>query len=98
VNAEDQTAKDLAVVMLETATLRSGYILPDSAGFADRIDRMLRLSMDISLDEAVRLGGIFFPLFQPHFLFLYQHVKPNALRFSFPYCPLVTLSRRRRQV
>ena len=70
VNAEDQTAKDLAVVMLETATLRSGYILPDSAGFADRIDRMLRLSMDISLDEAVSWGGHLFSRFQPHFLFL----------------------------
>lgn len=53
VNAEDQTAKDLAMVMFETATLRSGYMLSDSASFADRIDRMLRLSMDVSLDAKV---------------------------------------------
>jgi heat shock protein beta len=52
---DDPTARDLAVVMFETATLRSGYILADSAGFADRVDRMLRLSMDISLDEQVSL-------------------------------------------
>ncbi|KAL8595182.1 hypothetical protein ACOMHN_013855 [Nucella lapillus] len=55
----DQTAKDLAMVMYETATLRSGYLLPDSAGFADRIDRMLRLSMDISLDEKVEEEPVF---------------------------------------
>ena len=52
---EDQTSKDLAVVLFETATLRSGYLLQDSAGFAGRIERMLRLSMDISLEEEVRL-------------------------------------------
>jgi len=50
---EDATAKDLAVVLFEAATLRSGYQLGDTAGFADRIERMLRLSMNISLDEKV---------------------------------------------
>lgn len=52
-NKDDQTTKDLATVLFETATLRSGYVLPDTAGFSDRIERMLRLSMDISLDEKV---------------------------------------------
>jgi heat shock protein beta len=50
---DDQTTKDLAVVLLETATLRSGYALRETAGFADRIERMLRLSMDVSLDEKI---------------------------------------------
>lgn len=50
---DDQTTKDLAVVLFETATLRSGYSLPDTADFAGRVERMLRLSMDISLDEKV---------------------------------------------
>ncbi|XP_070183392.1 endoplasmin-like [Littorina saxatilis] len=59
VNAEDQTAKDLAMVMFETATLRSGYMLSDSASFADRIDRMLRLSMDVSLDAKVEEEPVF---------------------------------------
>lgn len=58
-NPDDQTAKDLALVMFETASLRSGYMLPDSAGFADRVDRMLRLSMDISLDEQVEEEPVF---------------------------------------
>ncbi|XP_022100344.1 endoplasmin-like [Acanthaster planci] len=52
-DAEDQTAKDLAVVMFETAVLRSGFALPDSSGFAGRIERMLRLGMNVDLDEKV---------------------------------------------
>ena len=51
---EDETAIDLANVMYETAVLRSGFNLPDSAGFAGRVERMLRLSMNIDLDEKVR--------------------------------------------
>jgi heat shock protein beta len=50
---DDKTAIDLANVMLEAATLRSGYDLKDSAGFADRIESMLRRAMGISLDEKV---------------------------------------------
>uniref|UniRef100_UPI00398E50C9 endoplasmin n=1 Tax=Pristiophorus japonicus TaxID=55135 RepID=UPI00398E50C9 len=52
-NADDQTAIDLAVVLLETATLRSGYQLPDTKAFGDRIERMLRLSMNIDLNAQV---------------------------------------------
>jgi len=52
-NVNDETTRDLANVLFETATLRSGYSLTDTAGFAGRIERMLRLSMDISLDEKV---------------------------------------------
>ncbi|KAG7221108.1 hypothetical protein INR49_017549, partial [Caranx melampygus] len=50
-NAEDQTASDLAVVLFETATLRSGYQLVDTKAYGDRIERMLRLSMNVPLDE-----------------------------------------------
>lgn len=50
---ESQTAKDLAEVLFETAVLRSGFMLEDSAGFAGRIERMLRLSMDVGLDEEI---------------------------------------------
>jgi heat shock protein beta len=52
-NSEDETAKDLAVVMFETATLRSGYSVPDSAAFATRIEKMLRHAMDVDLDAKV---------------------------------------------
>jgi len=52
-NKEDQTAKDLAVVMYETAVLRSGYSLMDTAGFAGRVERMMRLGLNVPLDEKV---------------------------------------------
>jgi len=52
-SSEDQTTKDLAVVLFETATLRSGFALADTADFAGRVERMLRLSMDVSLEEQI---------------------------------------------
>ncbi|XP_040893821.1 endoplasmin [Toxotes jaculatrix] len=52
-DAEDQTASDLAVVLFETATLRSGYQLTDTKAYGDRIERMLRLSMNVPLDEQI---------------------------------------------
>ncbi|XP_020373337.1 endoplasmin [Rhincodon typus] len=52
-NEEDQTATDLAMVLFETATLRSGYQLPDTKAYGDRIERMLRLSMNVDLNEQV---------------------------------------------
>ncbi|KAJ8387359.1 hypothetical protein AAFF_G00157360 [Aldrovandia affinis] len=51
--ADDQTASDLAMVLFETATLRSGYQVADTKAYGDRIERMLRLSMNIDLDEQV---------------------------------------------
>lgn len=50
---EDKTAKDLARVLFETATLRSGYMVKDSQDFAGRIERMLRLSMGVDLEAMV---------------------------------------------
>ncbi|XP_061628782.1 endoplasmin [Phyllopteryx taeniolatus] len=52
-DADDQTAADLATVLFETATLRSGYQLADTKAYGDRIERMLRLSMNIPLEEQV---------------------------------------------
>lgn len=52
-DAEDKTAADLAVVLLETATLRSGYQLQDTKAYGERIERMLRLSMNVDLDAQV---------------------------------------------
>ncbi|KAJ3597180.1 hypothetical protein NHX12_003580 [Muraenolepis orangiensis] len=52
-NDDDQTASDLAVVLFETATLRSGYQLADTKAYGDRIERMLRLSMNVDLDEQI---------------------------------------------
>lgn len=52
-DAEDQTTSDLAVVLFETSTLRSGYQLTDTKAYGDIIERMLRLSMNVDLGEQV---------------------------------------------
>lgn len=52
-DASDPKANDLVQLMFEAATLRSGYELKDSQGFADRIEFMLRSAMNISPDEKV---------------------------------------------
>ncbi|XP_055699621.1 endoplasmin [Phlebotomus papatasi] len=50
-DAEDPVAKDMAVMMFRTATLRSGYMLQETSGFADSIERMMRQTLGIDLDE-----------------------------------------------
>ncbi|CAL8339915.1 unnamed protein product [Arctogadus glacialis] len=50
---DDQTSSDMAVVLFETATLRSGFQLADTKAYGDRIERMLRLSMNVDVDEKV---------------------------------------------
>uniref|UniRef100_A0A8C2Z5A6 Endoplasmin n=1 Tax=Cyclopterus lumpus TaxID=8103 RepID=A0A8C2Z5A6_CYCLU len=56
-DGEDQTASDLAVVLFETATLRSGYHLADTKAYGERIERMLRLSMNVPLDEQANVNS-----------------------------------------
>ncbi|KJE91193.1 glucose-regulated protein 94 [Capsaspora owczarzaki ATCC 30864] len=48
---------DLATLLYETSVLRSGYSLKDSADFATRIERILRLSMDV--DPEAKVDAIF---------------------------------------
>lgn len=52
-DTSDPKARELSQLMFEAATLRSGYELRDMAGFADRIEFMLRSAMNISPDEKV---------------------------------------------
>lgn len=40
-------------MLFETATLRSGYQLSDTKAYGERIERMLRLSMNVDLDAQV---------------------------------------------
>lgn len=52
VESEDtESAKDMALMMFRTATLRSGYMLQETADFADSIERMMRQTLGVSLDE-----------------------------------------------
>lgn len=50
---DDVIVNDLTMVLFETATLRSNFQLKDTSGYAERMERMLRLSMDIPADEKV---------------------------------------------
>ncbi|CAL1526239.1 unnamed protein product, partial [Lymnaea stagnalis] len=50
---EDETAKDLAKVLFDTATLRSGFSVKDSLDFAQRIERMMKMSMGIDLNAPI---------------------------------------------
>ncbi|XP_012217083.1 endoplasmin [Linepithema humile] len=51
VDTSDQTAKDIALMMFRTATLRSGYMLRETASFADSVEQLMRKSLGISVDE-----------------------------------------------
>ncbi len=42
-----------AQLLFETATLRSGFLVQDQVGFAQRIEQMLKQSLSLSPDEAV---------------------------------------------
>merc|ERR1719268_588455 len=52
-NPADKTAKDMAVMMFNTATLRSGYALKDTVNFAEHIEQMMRQTLGVDADEPV---------------------------------------------
>ncbi|KAF5295343.1 hypothetical protein FQR65_LT01533 [Abscondita terminalis] len=49
----DPTAKDMALMLFRTATLRSGYMLRETADFAQSIEVMMRKTLGVSPDEQV---------------------------------------------
>lgn len=49
----DPTAKEMAVMMFRTATLRSGYMLRETSDFAKSIESMMRKTLGVPLDEQV---------------------------------------------
>ncbi|KAI1306283.1 Endoplasmin [Halotydeus destructor] len=50
---EDDTAKTIANLMFETATLRSGYMLSDTASFAQRVEQLLRQNLGVDENATV---------------------------------------------
>merc|ERR1712083_113133 len=52
-NAEDPVAKEMALMMYNTATLRSGYMLKDTVAFAKHIEDMMRETLGVSKEESV---------------------------------------------
>ena len=55
----DETLMDTVRVLLDTARLRSGYMLQDSVAFAQRIERMLRVSAGVDIDASVEEEPVF---------------------------------------
>nr|XP_031829963.1 endoplasmin [Nomia melanderi] len=51
VDTADETAKEIALMMFRTATLRSGYMLTETASFAHSVEQLMRKTLGISLDE-----------------------------------------------
>lgn len=51
VDTSDETAKDAAMMMFHTATLRSGYMLRETVSFANSVEQLMRKNLGISLDE-----------------------------------------------
>ncbi|XP_066992643.2 endoplasmin [Anabrus simplex] len=48
---KDPQAREIAVMMFRTATLRSGYMLKDTADFAESVEQMMRKTLGIPVDE-----------------------------------------------
>merc|ERR1712136_414346 len=48
---EDPVSKNMALMMFQTATLRSGYMLQDANSFASNIDMMMQQSLGVSGQE-----------------------------------------------
>ncbi|VDD75532.1 unnamed protein product [Mesocestoides corti] len=49
----DEAAKENTLLLFDTALLRSGFIMKDLPGFADRVERVMRKNLDVGLDEKV---------------------------------------------
>merc|ERR1712158_69577 len=52
-NPGDEIAKEMALMMFNTATLRSGYMLKDTVAFADHIENIMRTQLGVDKDEQV---------------------------------------------
>jgi heat shock protein beta len=51
-DAEDQTARDIAELMYDTASLQSGFALEDTAKFSQRVIRMMNLGLSLDVNAA----------------------------------------------
>nr|UIC71720.1 heat shock protein 90 B [Haemaphysalis flava] len=49
----DPMARSMAELVYETATLRSGFLLEDTLAFAERVETLMRKTLDLPEDQAV---------------------------------------------
>lgn len=54
----DEVAKESTMLLYDTAVLRSGFIMQDLVGFAERIERELRKNLDVDVEEQVEPDDI----------------------------------------
>merc|ERR1712227_922255 len=52
-NPSDETAKEMALMMFNTATLRSGFPLKDTVNFANHIENIMRTQLGVDKGEQV---------------------------------------------
>merc|ERR1711962_1375264 len=52
-NPADEAAKEMALMMFNTATLRSGYMLKDTVAFANHIENIMLTQLGVDKDEQV---------------------------------------------
>ena len=50
-DTNDEKAKEIALMMFRTATLRSGYMLKETASFAESVEQLMRKTLGIPLNE-----------------------------------------------
>jgi heat shock protein beta len=51
VDENDEQAKEIATMLFQTATLRSGFMLKETASFAENIEKMMKETLGISEEE-----------------------------------------------
>nr|WKF55085.1 94 kDa glucose-regulated protein [Protohermes costalis] len=51
IDPEDTKAKEIALMLFRTATLRSGYMLKETSDFAHSIETMMRQTLGVSVNE-----------------------------------------------
>lgn len=52
-NDDADSAQELALIMFRTATLRSGFMLQESADFADSVEKLMRQTLGIPENEQI---------------------------------------------